>query len=218
MRKNKSSFNSFFMHNTPLFIVLYLFIFSSVYTLFNRHFALKNHEKVQIFSITYGVKDNYGSALSSALKEDGVLDVMLYNYDKDERNLYNYFITMGGKSDLHIISGQTLAELQDVISDYYLPLTHEVLQAINAPTINNYEQYYFEENAYGFALFKDGDDNYNNQFNYAEAYNFQNTNTSDDYYLLINKKSVNIAPFNAESLTSNALKALNWLMEHFSHE
>lgn len=212
------TFKNFFLTRIPLFVLLFIFSFSASFVAFNFRFALKDDEKIQVFSTTYGVLDDYSSDLQKDLANEGVLDVFLYDYHPATRNLYTYFTSHGAKSDFHILNLQTLQEMEDVVDDHYLKLDEQVINELNLDLLRDYEFYEYESATYGFALYKHLDVNYNNKFSYEEAYKFKDdTNQGHDFYLLINKNSVNIKGYNDKATTKNAFSALNWLLARFNN-
>lgn len=216
---SKRTFKNFFITRVPIFILLFILSFSLSFLAFNLRFALKEYEKIQVFSTTYGLRYNYGEEMQSDLKSDGVLDVFLYDYHPETNNLYTYFTTHGAKSDFHLINLQTLEEMQDVVQDYYLELDEAVMGELDESLILGYNFYNYENSRYGIALYQHFDSEYNNKFTYEEAYAFcDNNGEGDSYYLLINKNSVNIKGYNESATTKNTFKALNWLLERFNHE
>lgn len=218
MKTNKK-IGSFLTSNAPLLIVMYFLITSVSYLGFNKRFALKDYEKIQIFSATYGIKNNYGPTLLDSLKDQEVHDVLLYDYSPYEKKFYDYYTTMGAKSDFHIMPKTALVDMKDVVIDYYLPLDEEVFKSINSEVMHEYELFKYDNIAYGFAVYLSNNNEYNTKHPYENSYYFkEENNEKEDFYLLINKESSNIKGFNEKAKTNTAFLALNWLMEYFYYE
>lgn len=215
----EAKFTNFFFQKAPLLLVGYLLIFSISFTTYNNRFALKENEKIQVFSTTYGIKHSFGPSMVTDLEAEGVLDVLLYDYHPAEGNLYKYFTTLGMKSDFHILSETTLSEFKDVVTDYYLPLFPALNNEIPGALLVNYEYYEFEEVAYGLKIFDHTKLTRSESQAFSDIYEFgEEGRYNDNYYLLLNKKSVNLKGYNEEAVTKNAFRALRWLLERYSNE
>jgi|GEM_PF-6509176 len=217
---NKKRVQTFFLAKMPFLIVLYIFVTSLTFSVYNARFALRDNEKIQIFATTYGIKNNsFVNELLEELQDAGVMDVMLYDYSPATPRYYDFFTAQGLKSDFHIMPGAVLRDMQDVVNDYYVVLDANLKAMFINNGLDKYDFFTYDTNDIGLAIYKENEVAYNNNFTYADAFTFMSPNgESDDFYLLINRASLNIVGYNDKATTTHAFRAFAWLLERFANE
>lgn len=188
--KDKSKDKSYFYYfgwTIPVFLGVFYLLF---FVIFQGVYRVKPYERIDIFIAAYGVNDNYyQNEITKQFKDDGLVEVNIYDYPVNDSKIYDYYQAYGESSDFVILSEGDVNEMKEVIKDKYVPLD---TLATDCPTINHYDVYQYDSISYGIKIFDKADDIYNAKYDFTSHINFTlEGKEKTDYYLLINKSSVN---------------------------
>ncbi len=155
----------------------------------------KNYERLNFFSEAGAIIDNNLEA--DILKNHNqILEVNYYAYSPNNMDINSLFEAFGLDSDILIMRESNLKDLDYVISDVFVGFDKEKSIELDTYSYSNY--------VYGYKLYDVNNQTYNEKFNFSQFISF--VPNVDSYYLVLNKKSVNIGKYNSLSVTSYALE------------
>lgn len=197
--KDKSKDKSYFYYfgwTIPVFLGVFYLLF---FVFFQNVYRVKPYEKIDMFVAAYGVNDNYyQKELLKELKDDGLVEVNIYDYPVNDKKIYDYYQAYGESSDFVILSEGDVTEMKEVIKDKFVSLD---TLASDCPTISHYASYQYDSVSYGIKVFDKSDETYNEKYDFTTHINFTlEGKERTDYYLLINKSSVNFDKENNHNL------------------
>ncbi len=220
---NRSGLRSFFTYFTVPLIICVVLIYVGFYYMFNRINKIFDYEKIQLFIECNGTYMDIAPDIYSYMNEEGVTsdevkEVDLYNYQKNERDLYDIYLSLGVYADLLILPEYDLEDIQEFIGDNFLGYDeNEILSFSGVPTseIPNYKYFYseYDEFCYGIKIYDAKDEEYNNYVGFTSWLNYEDEEIS--YYLIINLYSENIKEAIDSSTTNNAFIAMGYLLNRF---
>ena len=185
-----------------LFYVLYFSIFRAIY-------YVPRTKKLNFFIASYGVKDySIKKKLHSYLKDDGLLEVNFYDYLVSDARIVDYYSAYSKSCDFFIFDETTLTDMKELVATTFMDLSNV---SNDIPEMSEYETFKYEGVDIGLKIFDKDDETYNNKYKYTSWIDFTYLDNTDNYYLLIYKKSPN---FNKE--THHTLGYLG--LEYFLYE
>ncbi len=188
MTKTTEKIKTFLQYRMWLILLIFLFTFVSFYWVLHAINAYKPEEKFSIFAECYGVKNQETfDSIDQMLNEKKVPSFQYYLYSPEDKDIASYYSRFGVESDIVILKEKDLLEMEDTIMDHFMIL-NDVLDASYA----NYEYYSYESHHYALKVFSKNDDVYNQKITLTTVLNFTSQN-QEDYYLLINHKSVHFS-------------------------
>ena len=188
--KDKSAGKSYFYYfgwTIPVFLGLFYLLF---FLIFQGVYKVKPYQKIDFFIAAYGVNDNYyQEQLIKEFEDDGLIETNIYDYPLTDPKIYDYYQAYGESADFVILSEGDVTEMKEVIKDKYVSL--DTLTS-DCPNISHYESYQYDSISYGIKIFDKADDSYNEKYDFTTHINFTSEGKEKtNYYLLINKESVN---------------------------
>ncbi|MCD8194962.1 MAG: hypothetical protein LUD22_01515 [Coprobacillus sp.] len=215
---NKRGVRNFFTYFTvPLIIVIVLVYVAWYYTfqLINR---IYDYEKISLFVIANDVKEDIASDIydymNSGVTDDPVLEVDLYDYPKNESNLYQIYLSLGVYADLLIMPEYDLSDLAELVGDNFLGYDENLFNYSNVDKdFNSYKHFEYDGLYYGIKIFDPDDKEYNEYVGFTNWLDYEGE--EDSYYLIINLFSENIHSYIETSVTDNAFIALGYLINRF---
>lgn len=188
--RDKSAGKSYFYYfgwTIPVFLGLFFLLF---FLVFQGVYHVKRYQQIDFFIAAYGVKDHYyQERLTKELEKDGLIEVNIYDYPVNDSKIYDYYQAYGEKSDFVILSEGDVNEMKEAIKDKFVPVNNYLE---DCPSIAKYDLYQYESVSYGIKLFDKTNEIYNQKYDFTNHINFTSEGKEiTDYYLLINKDSVN---------------------------
>ena len=197
--KDKSKDKSYFYYfgwTIPVFLGVFYLLF---FVIFQWVYRVKPYEKIDMFIAAYGVNDRYyQNELIKELGKDGLIEVNIYDYPVNDKKIYEYYQAYGETSDFVILSEGDVSEMKEVIKDKFVSLDN---LSTDCPAINNYETYQYDSLSYGIKVFDKENETYNAKYDFTTHINFTSEGKEKtNYYLLINKSSINFDKQNNHNL------------------
>lgn len=204
-KTERNNYLAYYGWTIPIFLIVFwvtfFFIFQNIY-------AVKKYQKLVIFYAAYNLKDKtIHKKMKASLKEYGCLDVEYYSYAFDDPQIVENYNALKKNCDFFVISEYDLKEMKEEINNQYMPLTNELIEKVKAP--ESYQYYSYGSVSYGFKVFDKDNVAYNQMTHFNEWVNFTKEEKTDNFYLVINKDSVN---FNEEKGHTLGYHGLEWLL------
>jgi hypothetical protein len=182
--------------------------------------SIKDYEQINFFFESYGLNDNtLQSDLLADLQEKGVVEVNLYDYAPTDVSLTSYYDEFGVASDFIVLTESGLDSMfnnasSTGVTSKFVPFSID-LRTATMPT-DDYEYYKVGNIAYGLKIFDSSDSSYDEAHPFGRLLEFASTGiVADSYYLLLNSATPNFKPFDADSVTSNAVEALRYFLAKY---
>ncbi|MCR4562035.1 MAG: hypothetical protein K5694_02375 [Bacilli bacterium] len=221
IRPNKRDIRDFFVSWGWLIVLLIgISVFAWAYSisLINQ---IKDFERINFFIESYGLKEHsFEADLRKKLEPDGVLEVNLYDYQPNDRNIGDYYDAFGTISDFIVVNDK---DLSDMSKDYkttkimnnYLPFTSTIKDEVIMDS--SFAYYAVGEADYALKIYDKDDKTYNSAYHFDDLITFEKEGqTAYSWYLMLNAKTVNFGKYNTNSKTSNAVTALSYFLEVFA--
>ena len=188
--KDKSVGKSYFYYfgwTIPVFLGVFYLIF---FLIFQGVYRVKPYQKIDMFIAAYGVNDTYYQKhILNEFEDNGLIEINIYDYPVNDAKIYDYYQAYGEKSDFVILSEGDVNEMKDVIKDKFVSLNS---LSTDCPSINHYESFQYDSTSYGIKVFDKDNDSYNAKYDFTTHINFiSEGQVETNYYLLVNKESVN---------------------------
>lgn len=178
----KEKVKTFFQYRMWLVLLIFLFTFVSFYWILHALNAYKPEEKFSLFAECYGLNDKESfDSIDKLLEDKKIPEFNYYLYSPDNKDIASYYSKFGSKSDLIILKESDLDEMEDTITNNFMILD-DMLDG-------SYQYYKYTTNSYALKVYSYNDDSYNQTIKLSSMLNFENE-SQDNYYLLINNKSV----------------------------
>lgn len=191
-------------HIIPL-ILLALISYGVFYYPLSKINEFKNYEKLNFFCEAGMIIDN-DLTLDIMEKHSEILEVNYYAYSPNNININSLFEAFGFDSDILIMRETNLKDLDYVIDELFVgfDLTEQSIK---------FDAYTYNNKVYGFKVYDCNNQTYNEQFKFDQFISF--VPNVDSYYMVLNKKSVNIGKFNSLSKTSYALEVYKEILTRY---
>ncbi len=215
----KKRISNFILYNLVFIILIFGLSFAGFYLINYNIFKFKNYEKVDFFveafdynDDSYLVKYKEGIVRKTSSSNTPILSSEIYCYSPLDTDYTNYFTKFGVNSDILILSSDSLKNLEEgkLLKEYFVPLSEAFISSLN---LDSNKYYINDEEIFGLQVYSKDDSEFNKNTNFDKLFMFDNSVYKLDFYLLINKNSVNFSSLMENNITNNGVDALNYLIE-----
>ena len=199
---------SFFYYYGWTILVFFGVFFLVYFLIFQAMFNVKRTEKIDLFIAAYGLKDEtISETIEKEFKKDGLIEMNIYSYVEDDKNLFDYFTANGENADFVIFSETNIKDLKEYLSENYYDVS-TLMES--APSISHFDTYKYEgDKPFGIKIFDGQNDEYNNRFTFTDMIKFDyQDKEKESYYLLVDNQSPNFDKANNHTLGFSVLEYL----------
>lgn len=208
--KTKEMIGNFLQSRGWLMIMVLLLSYTGWYYVLNALNEYKKEEVFTLFTESYGVKNEaIISNLQNDFKEHGILKIEHYDFSPNRSNIGDLYTRFGADSDVLILKEKDLVDMEDVIGEVFYT-TSEVLSYF--PNWSQYEFYTDSEISCGLKVYDSENKNYNQNLKFDQFLNFENAETPESFYLLINRGSIHF-----EAIADVGVDIMNKIFEEIKH-
>ena len=208
-RRQRLNYFTYYGWTIPVFFVVF---WVSFFFIFQQIYAAKRYQKLVLFYAAYNLKDDsIHKDMKKGLEQYNCLEVDYYSYSLNDVKIANYYYSLKANCDFFIMSESDLSEMQEYIDREYMPLSEDIINTSEVPS--SYEYYSFGDTKYGFKVFDKDNEEYSKKTGFYKWINFSSEDKTDNFYLVINKDSVN---FNQKDNHILGYKGLKWLLDETS--
>lgn len=217
---DKNKIKNFFSYYSWLAILTLVVSFAGWYYVISAINAYAPNEELNFFIESYGLKnDKTFDDLKTYMKDDGVLNVEVYNYSPDSDRISDYWDAFGRNSDIAILHQKDLDDMKEFIKDSFIKIDTSLEEKMFNGFQSSYDFYTFESDKYAIKIYDSKDAEYNKKFKYHDWITFKKEETASyDYYMLFLKSSYNFGDCNENNLSENGIKAANYILKENTYE
>lgn len=215
----KKRISNFILYNLIFIILIFGLSFAGFYLINYNIFKFKNYEKIDFFVEAFDYNDDSylakykeGIVRKTSFSNTPILSSEIYCYSPLDTDYTNYFTKFGVNSDILILSSDSLKNLEEgkLLKEYFVPLSEAFISSLN---LDSNKYYINDEEIFGLQVYSKDDSELNKNTNFDKLFMFDNSVYKLDFYLLINKNSVNFSSLMENNITNNGVDALNYLIE-----
>lgn len=215
----KKRISNFILYNLIFIILIFGLSFAGFYLINYNIFKFKNYEKIDFFVEAFDYNDDSylakykeGIVRKTSSSNTPILSSEIYCYSPLDTDYTNYFTKFGVNSDILILSSDSLKNLEEgkLLKEYFVPLSEAFISSLN---LDSNKYYINDEEIFGLQVYSKDDSELNKNTNFDKLFMFDNSVYKLDFYLLINKNSVNFSSLMENNITNNGVDALNYLIE-----
>lgn len=215
----KKRISNFILYNLIFIILIFGLSFAGFYLINHNIFKFKNYEKIDFFVEAFDYNDDSylakykeGIVRKTSSSNTPILSSEIYCYSPLDTDYTNYFTKFGVNSDILILSSDSLKNLEEgkLLKEYFVPLNEAFTSSLN---LDSNKYYINDEEIFGLQVYSKDDSEFNKNTNFDKLFMFDNSVYKLDFYLLINKNSVNFSSLMENNITNNGVDALNYLIE-----
>ncbi|MBO8427557.1 MAG: hypothetical protein IAC58_03280 [Firmicutes bacterium] len=215
----KKRISNFILYNLIFIILIFGLSFAGFYLINYNIFKFKNYEKLDFFIEAFDYNDDSylakykeGIVRKTSSSNTPILSSEIYCYSPLDTDYTNYFTKFGVNSDILILSSDSLKNLEEgkILKEYFVPLSEAFISSLN---LDSNKYYINDEEIFGLQVYSKDDSEFNKNTNFDKLFMFDNSVYKLDFYLLINKNSVNFSSLMENNITNNGVDALNYLIE-----
>ena len=215
----KKRISNFILYNLIFIILIFGLSFAGFYLINYNIFKFKNYEKIDFFVEAFDYNDDSylakykeGIVRKTSSSNTPILSSEIYCYSPLDTDYTNYFTKFGVNSDILILSSDSLKNLEEgkLLKEYFVPLSEAFISSLN---LDSNKYYINDEEIFGLQVYSKDDSEFNKNTNFDKLFMFDNSVYKLDFYLLINKNSVNFSSLMENNITNNGVDALNYLIE-----
>lgn len=215
----KKRISNFILYNLIFIILIFGLSFAVFYLINHNIFKFKNYEKIDFFVEAFDYNDDSylakykeGIVRKTSSSNTPILSSEIYCYSPLDTDYTNYFTKFGVNSDILILSSDSLKNLEEgkLLKEYFVPLSEAFISSLN---LDSNKYYINDEEIFGLQVYSKDDSELNKNTNFDKLFMFDNSVYKLDFYLLINKNSVNFSSLMENNITNNGVDALNYLIE-----
>lgn len=222
---NKKSLKDFFISYGVLIIFFFLTAYFALAYPISIINGIKDYETISFFFEAYELKENtLEDDLLNLLEEDGVLSINLYQFAKDDELISQQYQARGVYSDFVML---TESDLDTMFEDYqegeypddYISLDEGLAEDLGLD--DTYDYYYVGGARYAFKAYDKDDESYNEAHNFTSLLSFVREGKEEEAestYFLFPSSSVNMLPYDEDSLTSNGVKAMQYFLSIYGEK
>lgn len=206
MKRNpNSTFKKSLSYDFWKYLIIPISLSVLFYFVYQASDALKNYEKVEIFT-NFQLKDkDLNIDFLPSIKEEGTLQIY-HTYSQSDDAYTQTLLNARGLSKCDVL---ILSEKYDVewVKDKVINLEGEILDKIDNSGLT-YDYSTYNEEIVGIKIFDKDNESYNSQFEKISSY----YDIDETSYLFLTKASVNIGEYNEKSYTDSAIKCFYYLL------
>ncbi len=212
VRLSKKRFNHFWTYYFIPIIFGSFLISWGLYLLVEIKDEYKGFEKIDFFAEAYSFLDD---SLKKEILENNKDKVYQFNthvYSPRMNEIAKMYTAYGVYSDILLLRGQDLIDMDKAIKDNFLPLDNAFASYCQIPaTLTTYS---YQDVPYAVKVFDVNDAVYNEHYNLGQWLKYDET--LDSLYLLLNIRSENLGKLNDISQNDAALTSFQLMLEKYS--
>jgi len=214
---SKRKFVHFIEYNVGYLLLLMAVSFLSWYGIARAYTAPHEDERIDFFIMSSTIVDeSFEHDLKEELNDEGLLEVNIYPVSPTDSDRVSLYERLGATSDMLILRGQDLRDMQEAIDINCLALPSPLVSELWPTSYGENELFNYESSNYAFKVYDAGDGAFNETHRFTSFCEFNTDVTGDnDYYLLFNKTSVNLGSFVENAQSDLAVKAAQFFFSRY---